>query len=125
VQTAPPDEPRTRRVSVRISARGAELIRDRAAGADVTPSHMARRMLDHALRHMPAGYLPPRVKGAAPPAGAKRAKFGFRLPARTWTAVCERATAEDVKPSHLVRRMFDFAVRTMSGRYVPLGGPRA
>lgn len=110
---------------MRISARGADLIRERAAGADVTPSHIARRMLDHALRHMPAGYLPPRTQGGPIPAGAKRVKFGFRIPIRTWTAVCERAAAEDVKPSHLIRRMFDFAVRNMPGRYVPLGGPRA
>lgn len=119
--TPPADEPRTRKISVRINARGADVIRERADGADITRSHMARRMLDHALRHMPAGYLPPRTQLGQQPATAKRVKLGFRVPTRTWQAICDRAATEDVKPSHLIRRMFDHAVRNMPGRYIPLG----
>jgi hypothetical protein len=45
---------------LRVTTRGHQLIVERAAAADVTPSHLMRRMLDYALRHMPAGYVPSR-----------------------------------------------------------------
>lgn len=51
---------KTRKVSVRITDTGYDHIAQRAHRADITTSHMHRRMLDFAARHMPANYVPPR-----------------------------------------------------------------
>ncbi len=59
---------------MRVSERGHELICERAAAADVTPSHMVRRMLAFAAEHMPAGYVPGRARQQpqTPPAGGRQ-----------------------------------------------------
>ncbi len=51
---------KTRKMSVRVTETGYDHIAARAAKADVTTSHMHRRMLDYAARNMPNNYLPPR-----------------------------------------------------------------
>lgn len=58
-QTAPSATKR-KKLSVRVSERGFALIAERAAVADVTPSHMVRRMLAFAVENMPTDYVPGR-----------------------------------------------------------------
>lgn len=53
-------KPRKRKVSVYVSEAGYDHMARRASKADVTVSHMHRRMLDFAARNMPANYIPPR-----------------------------------------------------------------
>lgn len=57
-----------KKLSVRISVRGYALITERAAAADVTPSHMVRRMLAFAADNMPTGYVPGRGQRRRRPA---------------------------------------------------------
>lgn len=45
--------------SIRLTDAGRQRIADRAARADVDFSHMVRRMLAYADRHMPDGWVPP------------------------------------------------------------------
>lgn len=64
-----------KKLSVRIAEGGAERIRRRAVAADITSSHMVRRMLAYADEHMPADWLPGRARAHAPaetPAAARR-----------------------------------------------------
>jgi hypothetical protein len=56
------------RLSVRVTPAGEEYIRREAALADVTPSHMARRMWAYAMANMPRGWVPTRVPTKGQPA---------------------------------------------------------
>jgi hypothetical protein len=47
--------------SVRLTAAGCKRIAERAGRADVDFSHMVRRMLAYADRHMPDGWVPPQT----------------------------------------------------------------
>ena len=67
-KTAPKPPTKKRKLSVRVSESGHKLICDRASAADVTPSHMVRRMLAFAAEHMPAGYVPGRARPQPAPA---------------------------------------------------------
>lgn len=67
-----PSATKKKKLSVRVSERGFALIADRAAAADVTPSHMVRRMLAYAAEHMPAGYVPGRPPRRPAPAAGRR-----------------------------------------------------
>ncbi len=61
-----PSATKRKKLSVRVSERGYALITERAAAADVTPSHMVRRMLAYAVEHMPENYIPGRRRQPAP-----------------------------------------------------------
>lgn len=50
-----------RATSVRLTAAGHRRIAERAELADVDFSHMVRRMLAYADRHMPDGWVPPKT----------------------------------------------------------------
>jgi hypothetical protein len=52
-------KPAKRVTSVRLADTGHQRITERAHRADVTVSHMVRRMLTYADRHMPDGWVPP------------------------------------------------------------------
>ncbi len=103
----------TRRLDIRITASGRKLIADRAAAADVTPSHMVRRMLAYANEHMPTRYTPPRSTRR------KDAKLRVCIPARAYKLVADRAAAADVTPSHFARRMLAYAARHMPTDWLP------
>lgn len=54
---------KTKRISVRVAEAGDDYIRLEAQYADITPSHMTRRMLAYAREHMPRGWVPARGTG--------------------------------------------------------------
>lgn len=112
--TTPPDAPvTTRRLDIRIATSGRDLIDQRAAAADVTRSHYVRRLLAYAGQHMPAGYSPSRSNRP------KDAKLRVCIPARAHDFIARRATATDVKPAHMARRMLAYAITHMPADWLP------
>lgn len=60
-------EQQKRAYSVRLTVAGHRRITDRAARADVDWSHMVRRMLAYADRHMPDAWVPAQTSSAGDP----------------------------------------------------------
>jgi hypothetical protein len=72
-RTLPNGPARTARVSARVDPEILDHIGERARRADVDASHMIRRMLAYAARHMPADWLPSGDPPAARQGSARRA----------------------------------------------------